>query len=47
MAYIIRAGVEQELLFEGEDLGVEIPRHRELRARGTYLPPSRKVRHSL
>jgi hypothetical protein len=47
MAYIVRPSVEQELLFEGEDLGVEIPRHRELRARGTYLSPSRKVRHSL
>jgi hypothetical protein len=47
MAYIVGPGVEQELLFEGEDLGVEIPRDRELGARGTYLPPSRKVRHSL
>src|ERR1051326_234981 len=47
VAYIVRPGIEQELFFQGKDLRVEIPRHRELRARRTYLPPSREVRHSL
>ena len=37
VADIIRAGVEQELLFEREDLGVEIPRHRQLGLARPYL----------
>ena len=44
---VVRSGVEQELFLLLEDLGIEVPGHRQLRACRPDLAQARYVRHSL
>ena len=47
VADVVWARIEQKLLLEGENLRVEIPRHRQLGAGRAHLRDSRDVDHSL